>query len=76
MPTAILRQKCRAYLGYQLETAKTLGLDHTGLPISSDAIESLFGIAKRHGIGQSQDAVRMALRLRALYGTPSRHEAQ
>src|SRR6266850_1753665 len=49
MPSAPLRLEFAAYLAYQLETAKTLGLDHVGLPISSDAIESLFGVAKRHG---------------------------
>ena len=55
MPTATVRQEFRAYLEVQLETAKSLGLDDGGLPISSDAIESLFGVAKRHGVGQTQD---------------------
>jgi len=44
------------------------------LPISSDAIASLFGVAKRHGVGQTQDAARIALRLPALCGTPTREE--
>ena len=51
---AALRLEFRAYLAFQLETAKTLGLDHVGLPISSDAIESLFGVAKHHGVGQTR----------------------
>jgi hypothetical protein len=68
MPTATVRQEFRAYLEYELETAKTLGLDHVGLPISSDPIASLFGVAKRHGMGQTQDAARIALRLPALCG--------
>src|SRR5207247_5449559 len=55
---------------------KTLGLAHLGLPISSDAIESLFGVAKRHGVGETQDAGRIALRLPALCGVPTRHEAE
>jgi len=76
MPSAPLRLEFEAYLEYQLETAKTLGLDHVGLPISSDAIASLFGVAKRHGVGQTQDAVRMALRLPALCGAPTREEAE
>jgi hypothetical protein len=46
------------------------------LPISSDAIASLFGVAKRHGVGDVQDATRMALRLPAFCGTPTREEAQ
>src|SRR6266700_1238701 len=44
MPSSTLRLEFHAYLAFELETAKTLGLDHVGLPISSDAIESLFGV--------------------------------
>lgn len=76
MPTAALRQEFRAYLEVQLDTAKSLGLAHLGLPISSDAIESLFGVAKGHGVGQTQDAARIALRLPALCGAPTRQEAE
>lgn len=75
MPSAAVRREFRAYLNYQLETAKTLGLDHVGLPISSDSIESLFGVAKQHGVGQTQDTARIALRLPALCGAPTREEA-
>ena len=75
MPSARVRQEFEAYLEYQLATAKTLGLDQVGLPISSDAIESLFGVAKRHGVGQTQDVARIALRLPALCGAPTREEA-
>ncbi len=76
MPSAVVRQTFHAYLLYQLEIAKTLGLDHSGMPISSDTIESLFGVGKHHGVGQTQDAARIALRLPALCGTPTREEAQ
>ena len=76
MASAALRREFRAYLDYELSTATTLGLAHLGLPISSDAIESLFGVAKRHGVGDVQDATRMALRLPAFCGTPTREEAQ
>jgi hypothetical protein len=76
MPSSALRQEFRAYLDFELETATTLGLDHIGLPISSDAIESLFGVAKRHGVGETQDATRIALRLPALCGAPTREEAE
>jgi hypothetical protein len=75
MPTAAVRQEFRAYLEVQLDTAKTLGLAHVGLPISSDTIESLFGVAKHHGVGQTQDAARIALRLPAFCGAPTREEA-
>lgn len=76
MPSTALRQEFRAYLKFALETAKTLGLDHVGLPISSDAIEALFGVAKQHGVGETQDAARIALRLPALCGLPTREEAE
>src|SRR6266851_5610111 len=62
MPSVSLRLEFEVYLEHQLATAKTFGLDHVGLPLSSDAIESLFGVAKRHGVGQTQDAARIALR--------------
>jgi len=76
IPTALVRQEFEAYLEYQLTIAKTVGLDQVGLPMSSDAIESLFGVAKRHGVGQTQDAARIALRLPALCGVPTREEAE
>src|SRR5713101_2395630 len=76
MPSPALRLEFHAYLAFELETAKTLGLDHIGLPISSDAIESLFGVAKRHGVGETQDAARIALHLPALCGLPTREEAE
>jgi hypothetical protein len=60
MPSSALRLEFHAYLAFELETATTLGLDHVGLPISSDAIASLFGVAKQHGVGQTQDAARIA----------------
>lgn len=76
MPTASLRQELTRYLHHQLATATTLGLDAVGLPISSDAIESLFGVGKHHGVGETQDAARIALRLPALCGVPTREEAE
>jgi hypothetical protein len=76
LPSAPLRLEFRAYLEVQLATATTIGLDHIGLPMSSDTIESLFGVAKHHGVGQTQDAARIALRLPALCGAPTREEAE
>ncbi len=76
MPSSALRREFRAYLDFELEIATTLGLDHVGLPISSDAIESLFGVAKRHGVGETQDAHRIAPRLPAFCGVPTREEAK
>jgi len=76
MPSSALRQEFRAYLDFELKTATTLGLDHIGVPISSDAIESLFGVAKLLGVGETQDAARIALRLPAFCGVPTREEAE
>jgi len=76
MPSSALRLEFNASLECELETATPLGLDHIGLPISSDTIESLFGVAKGHGVGETQDAARIALRLPALCGVPTREEAQ
>jgi len=74
-PSAALRREFRAYLAFQLDIAKTLGLDPVGLPISSDTIEALFGGANHLGGGQPQEAARRALRLPALGGGPTREEA-
>lgn len=76
IPSGAVRREFAGYLQYQLQTAATLGLDHVGLPISSDPIESLFGVAKQHGVGGTQDAARIALRLPALCGLPTREEAE
>src|SRR3989475_2186370 len=76
MPTVAISQEFRTYLAHQLGIATTLGLAHVGVPISSDAIESLFGVGKRHGVGETPDAARIALRLPAFCGTPTREEAE
>jgi hypothetical protein len=75
MPSAALRRACRASLVSQVATATTLGRDHLGVPISSDAIAALCGVAKRQGMGETQDARRLALRLPAFGGVPTREEA-
>ena len=76
MASVRVRQEFSRYLHHQLETAKQLGLDDVALPISSDPIESLFGLTKQHGVGPVQDANRMALRIPALCGLPTPEEAQ
>jgi hypothetical protein len=76
IPSQAVRREFAGYLQYQLQTATALGLDQVGLPISSDPIESLFGVAKRHGMGEIKDANQIALRLPALCGTPTREEAK
>jgi len=76
IPSATLRLEFPASLAHQFKTAKAFGLDHVGLPISADAIASLFGRAKQHGVGETQDAARIALRLPAFCGVPTREDAQ
>jgi len=46
------------------------------MPISSDCIESLFGVAKRHGSGQIKDANRIAQRIPTLCGKFTRQDAE
>lgn len=60
----------------QLSVARTLGVDNTGLAISSDQIESLFGAGKHHGTGEIKDANRIAMRLPALCGTFTMDDTQ
>ncbi len=76
MASVRVRQEFARYLHHQLETAKQLGLDAVGLPISSDPIESLLGLTKQHGVEPLKDANRMALRIPALCGVPTLEEAQ
>ncbi len=60
----------------QLIIAKRLQLQSIGMPITSDSIESLFGIAKKRGTGAIQDAHRIALRIPAMCGYFTKQEAQ
>ncbi len=76
IPSGAVRRECTGSLHSQLQTAAPLGLDHVGVPISADPIASLFGFAKQHGVGELKDAGRMALRLPAFCGAPTREEAQ
>jgi hypothetical protein len=75
MASVRVRQEFARYLQHQFETAKRLGLDRVGMPISSDPIKSLFGLTKQHGAGPVKDANRMALRIPALCGVPTLEEA-
>lgn len=75
MPAAVLRLACRAYLAFQLETATPLGREHGGVPSRADTSASLCGVATPLGGGATQDAARIALRLPAFCGLPTREEA-
>lgn len=59
----------------QLTIAKSIGLATVGMPISSDVIESLYGLSKQHGSGEIMDANRIAMRIPSLCGQPTLLEA-
>jgi len=76
IPNPRIRNRSTSWLNKHLATAQTLGLNEVGLPISSDSIESLFGVAKHHGTGELKDANRIALRIPALCGELTRQDAE
>lgn len=56
--------------------AKQFGVGDTSMPASTDGLESLFSIGKRHGTGEIQDANRIAARLPVECGPITREDAQ
>lgn len=75
-PRSAVRKGFENWMDKQMTVAKDLGLDQTGMPISSDTIESLFGVSKQHGCGQIKDANRIALRIPAMCGKLTSKDAQ
>jgi hypothetical protein len=75
IPSVSVRSGIIQWADKQMETAKAIFLDNIGMPITSDSIESLFGVAKRHGTGEIKDANRIALRMPALCGTVTMNDA-
>ena len=75
-PRSPVRTGFENWMDKQLTVAEKLGLDQIGMPISSDAIESLFGVSKQHGCAQIKDANRIALRIPAMCGELTSREAQ
>lgn len=75
-PRAAVRIGFTNWMEKQFQLALALGLSKIGMPISSDIIESLFGIAKQHGTSEIKDANRIALRIPALCGKLTRDDAQ
>lgn len=64
------------WLNHHHGLAKRLGMQKHGLPITTDQLESLFGLAKQHGVGELKDANRIALHLPALTGKLTKHDAE
>lgn len=71
-----VRRGFQEWADQQLHVCRTLGLEQIGLPVTTDSIESLFGIAKQHGVGAIKDANRIALRLPALTGELTAEDVQ
>lgn len=76
IPNVYIREHFINWMAQQLKTAVALGVDQHGLPVCSDCIESLFGVAKRHGTGEIKDANRIAARIPALCGEPTWQDAE
>lgn len=74
-PFSPVRQGFEAWMARHLDTARELGLETLGLPISSDPIESLFGVIKQRSQGPMKDADRLALYLPAFCGRLSPGDA-
>jgi hypothetical protein len=76
IPNDYIRTGFMNWLDKHLIIAVSMGLSEVGMPISSDCIESLFGVAKRHGSGQIKDANRIAQRIPSLCGKLTRQDAE
>lgn len=74
--TSSIRIGFANWANQHLAIADTLKLGRTGLPISTDVLESSFGIGKRFGTGQMKDANRIASRLPALCGSFTKQDVQ
>jgi hypothetical protein len=76
IPNAYIRSGFTDWLEKHFLVAETLGLHKTGMPISSDTIESLFSVAKIHGTGETKDVNRIAQRIPVLCGTLTQQDAE
>ncbi len=74
-PTSRIRSGFIEWAKDQLEIADQLNLREAGLPVTTDPLESFFGLAKKHGTGDVKDAQRIAMRLPATSGEPTLEEA-
>jgi hypothetical protein len=75
-PRSAVRIGFTIWMEKQLMVSDSLGMGNIGIPISSDNIESLFGLGKSHGTGEVKDANRIALRLPAFCGSVDRESVR
>ena len=71
-----IREGMHKWLDDAQEVLKRLKLGDQALVASTDGLESLFGLAKSHGLGRTKDPYRMALRFSAMCGKPTLAEAE
>ncbi len=76
IPNNSIRNGLMDWFDKHLAIANTLNLDQHGMPVSSDCIESLFSVAKRHGTGEIKDANRIAMRIPVFCGVLARQDAE
>jgi len=65
-----------SWLKAQLQIAVNLNRGESGLPITTDTLESLFGLGKTHGASKVPDAYRIAMRLPAMCGKLTEEDVQ
>ena len=75
-PSSPVRIGFENWMKTQLDIAEELGLDEMGLPISSDPLESLFGVVKTLGASKIKDANRIATRIPAMCGQVTEEDAR
>jgi len=74
-PKSTVRLEFITWMDKQLNIAASLGLENKGMPVSSDNIETLFGVGKELGTGEIKDANRIALRIPSFCGELTREDA-
>ena len=74
--SSTVRKGFTTWLEEHLDKCREIGISTGSLPITSDQIESLFGVAKQHGVGEIKDANRIALRLPAITGEITKQDAE
>ena len=75
-PTSPVRTGFIDWGDRMVAVAKRLGVGKIGMPVSTDGLESLYSVGKRHGTGEIQDANRIAARLPVECGPITREDAR
>jgi hypothetical protein len=76
IPNSYIRDGFMDWLERHLMMANMLGLHQSGMPIGSDSIESLYGVGKCQGTGETKDANRIAMRIPVFCGALTRQDGE